>query len=137
MIDQVLSLTAVLADGTIIKVRSLDYPPHANRRLYRYPSSQLSYTLILSDRLQGEKVLGWLRYHQTAYWYSQRLHLNNAVFNAFRCGFYAGSEGTLAIITEATLKLHGVPKVSHALRISFPNGELPHHNMLNNIVHIR
>eukprot|EP01032_Pedospumella_encystans_P022359 gene22359-25332_t len=33
-----------------------------------------------------------------------------------------GSEGTLAIITEATLKLHGIPKISHAVRISFPGG---------------
>lgn len=33
-----------------------------------------------------------------------------------------GSEGTLAIITEATLKLHGIPKVSHAVRITFPGG---------------
>lgn len=33
-----------------------------------------------------------------------------------------GSEGTLAIITEATLKLHGIPKVSHAIRIAFPGG---------------
>jgi hypothetical protein len=33
-----------------------------------------------------------------------------------------GSEGTLAVITEATLKLHGVPKVSHAVRIAFPGG---------------
>lgn len=31
-----------------------------------------------------------------------------------------GSEGTLAIITEATLKIYGIPKVSHAVRISFP-----------------
>jgi len=33
-----------------------------------------------------------------------------------------GSEGTLAIITEATLKLHGIPKVSYALRVAFPGG---------------
>lgn len=31
-----------------------------------------------------------------------------------------GSEGTLAVITEATLKLHGIPKVSYAVRIAFP-----------------
>jgi D-lactate dehydrogenase (cytochrome) len=31
-----------------------------------------------------------------------------------------GSEGTLAVITEATLKIYGIPKVSHAVRISFP-----------------
>ena len=29
--------------------------------------------------------------------------------------------GTLAIITEATLKLHGIPKFSYALRVSFPS----------------
>jgi D-lactate dehydrogenase (cytochrome) len=33
-----------------------------------------------------------------------------------------GSEGTLAVITEVTLKLHGIPRVSHAVRISFPGG---------------
>ena len=31
-----------------------------------------------------------------------------------------GSEGTLAVITEATLKLHMIPAVSCALRVSFP-----------------
>ena len=33
-----------------------------------------------------------------------------------------GSEGTLAIITEITLKIYGLPKYSHAIRISFPRG---------------
>eukprot|EP01038_Epipyxis_sp_PR26KG_P007430 gene7430-10126_t len=32
-----------------------------------------------------------------------------------------GAEGTLAVITEATLKIHCIPKVSYAMRISFPN----------------
>ena len=32
-----------------------------------------------------------------------------------------GSEGTLAVITEATLKLHGIPKYSYALKIAFPS----------------
>ncbi len=32
-----------------------------------------------------------------------------------------GSEGTLAVITEATLKLHPIPKYSYALRIAFPS----------------
>jgi D-lactate dehydrogenase (cytochrome) len=32
-----------------------------------------------------------------------------------------GSEGTLALITEATLKLHPIPKHSYALRIAFPS----------------
>ena len=32
-----------------------------------------------------------------------------------------GSEGTLAVITEACLKLHTIPKVSYALRVSFPS----------------
>lgn len=40
-----------------------------------------------------------------------------------------GSEGTLAVITEATLKLHGVPRVSHALRISFPGNNSTRHGM--------
>jgi FAD/FMN-containing dehydrogenase len=32
-----------------------------------------------------------------------------------------GSEGTLAVITEVTLKLHPIPKHSWALRVSFPS----------------
>lgn len=32
-----------------------------------------------------------------------------------------GSEGTLAIITEATLKLHPIPRYSYALRVAFPS----------------
>lgn len=32
-----------------------------------------------------------------------------------------GSEGTLAIVTEATLKIHRIPKFSYALRVSFPS----------------
>lgn len=32
-----------------------------------------------------------------------------------------GSEGTLGIITEATLKIHNLPKVSHAIRICYPS----------------
>lgn len=34
-----------------------------------------------------------------------------------------GSEGTLAVITEVTLKLHGIPRVSHAIRLSFDSIE--------------
>mmetsp|Transcript_30234 Transcript_30234/g.50577 ORF Transcript_30234/g.50577 Transcript_30234/m.50577 type:complete len:426 (-) Transcript_30234:1340-2617(-) len=71
MRDNVLSLTAVLPDGTIIKTGS------------RARKSAAGYDLT-------------------------RLLI--------------GSEGTLAIITEVTLKLHGIPKVSHAVRISFPDG---------------
>jgi D-lactate dehydrogenase (cytochrome) len=32
-----------------------------------------------------------------------------------------GSEGTLGVITEVTLKLHNRPKISYAMRISFDN----------------
>lgn len=32
-----------------------------------------------------------------------------------------GSEGTLAVITEVTLKIHAIPKVSYAMKISFPS----------------
>lgn len=32
-----------------------------------------------------------------------------------------GSEGTLGVITEATLKLHPIPRQSYALRIAFPS----------------
>ena len=34
-----------------------------------------------------------------------------------------GSEGTLAVVTEATLKLHPIPKFSYALRMTFPSVE--------------
>lgn len=37
---------------------------------------------------------------------------------------FIGSEGTLGVITEATLKIYGIPKVSHAVRISFPRNGL-------------
>eukprot|EP01039_Chlorochromonas_danica_P003462 gene3462-3792_t len=33
---------------------------------------------------------------------------------------FIGSEGTLAIVTEATLKIHGIPKISRAIRITYP-----------------
>lgn len=32
-----------------------------------------------------------------------------------------GSEGTLAVITEATLRLHTIPRCAYALRVSFPD----------------
>ena len=34
---------------------------------------------------------------------------------------FIGSEGTLGVITEISLKLHHVPKFSYAMRLSFPN----------------
>ena len=37
---------------------------------------------------------------------------------------FVGSEGTLAVVTEATLKVHPIPTVSHAVRIAFPTVEL-------------
>ena len=36
---------------------------------------------------------------------------------------FPGSEGTLGIITEATLKVYGIPKVSRAIRITYPQGD--------------
>ena len=38
-------------------------------------------------------------------------------------GLLVGSEGTLAVITELTLRLHGLPDAAVALRISFPTLE--------------
>ncbi len=70
MRDNVLTLTAVLPDGSIIKTGS------------RARKSSAGYDLT-------------------------RLMI--------------GSEGTLAIITEATLKIYGIPKVSYAVRMSFPS----------------
>lgn len=70
MRDNVLGITAVLSDGTIVKAGS------------RARKSSAGYDLT-------------------------RLLI--------------GSEGTLAIITEVTLKLHSIPRISHAVRISFPN----------------
>jgi len=71
MRENVLSLTAVLADGTIIKTGS-------------------------------------------------RARKSSAGYDITR--LLIGAEGTLAVITEATLKIHGIPKFSNALRISFPKG---------------
>ena len=65
MRENVLNLTAVLADGTIVRTGS------------RARKSSAGYDLT-------------------------RLLI--------------GSEGTLAVITEATLKLHGIPKVSKAMQ---------------------
>ena len=70
MRDNVLNVTAVLADGTVIKTGS------------RARKSSAGYDLT-------------------------RLLI--------------GSEGTLGIITEVTLKLHGIPKHSCAMRITFPS----------------
>jgi D-lactate dehydrogenase (cytochrome) len=38
-------------------------------------------------------------------------------------GLLVGSEGTLGVITELTLRLHGIPEHAVALRISFPDVE--------------
>jgi D-lactate dehydrogenase (cytochrome) len=38
-------------------------------------------------------------------------------------GLLIGSEGTLAVITELTLRLHGIPEHAVALRIAFPDVE--------------
>jgi D-lactate dehydrogenase (cytochrome) len=38
-------------------------------------------------------------------------------------GLLVGSEGTLAVITELTLRLHGIPEHAVALRVSFPDVE--------------
>jgi D-lactate dehydrogenase (cytochrome) len=38
-------------------------------------------------------------------------------------GLLVGSEGTLAVITELTLRLHGIPEHAVALRIAFPDVE--------------
>lgn len=38
-------------------------------------------------------------------------------------GLLVGSEGTLAVITEVTLRLHAIPEYAVALRISFPDIE--------------
>jgi D-lactate dehydrogenase (cytochrome) len=71
MRENVLNLTAVLADGTIIKTGS-------------------------------------------------RARKSSAGYDITR--LLIGSEGTLAIITEATLKIYGIPRYSYAMRISFPRG---------------
>ena len=34
---------------------------------------------------------------------------------------FIGSEGTLGIVTEATLKLHNIPSFSYAMRLTFPD----------------
>lgn len=38
-------------------------------------------------------------------------------------GLLVGSEGTLAVITELTLRLHGIPEEAAVLRLSFPDVE--------------
>jgi D-lactate dehydrogenase (cytochrome) len=37
---------------------------------------------------------------------------------------FIGSEGTLGVITEVTLRLHPIPKYSLALRVTFPSSTL-------------
>jgi D-lactate dehydrogenase (cytochrome) len=69
MRENVLNLTAVLADGTIIKTGS-------------------------------------------------RARKSSAGYDITR--LLIGSEGTLAVITEATLKLHPIPMYSYAMKVCFP-----------------
>jgi D-lactate dehydrogenase (cytochrome) len=70
MRENVLNVTAVLADGTIIKTGS-------------------------------------------------RARKSSAGYDVTR--LLVGSEGTLAVITEATLKIHRIPPFSYALRVTFPS----------------
>ncbi|ODV98520.1 hypothetical protein PACTADRAFT_74068 [Pachysolen tannophilus NRRL Y-2460] len=72
MKENVVNLTVVLADGTIIKTKK------------RSTKSSAGYNLN---------------------------------------GLFIGSEGTLGIVTEATLKLHVKPKVEHVAVVSFPTIE--------------
>ena len=72
MRENVLNLTAVLADGTIVHTAG-----------------------------------------------SSRARKSSAGYDLTR--LLVGSEGTLAVITEATLKLHTIPKHAYALRVSFPS----------------
>jgi D-lactate dehydrogenase (cytochrome) len=70
MRENVLNLTAVLADGTIIRTGS-------------------------------------------------RARKSSAGYDITR--LLIGSEGTLAVITEATLKVYPIPAVSYAVRVAFPS----------------
>jgi D-lactate dehydrogenase (cytochrome) len=46
------------------------------------------------------------------------------IFISFRIlRLFIGSEGTLAVVTEATLKLHPIPRYAYALRMTFPSVE--------------
>jgi FAD/FMN-containing dehydrogenase len=113
---QVLSLQIVLADGTVLEVsreavppRATDGQPDRRQELVSQLAALLSREANLIQAHQPKSLVNRAGYHLTGVLQNGHLDLHKLL---------AGSEGTLALITEATLAIQPLPK-QHGLAMLF------------------